>query len=181
MVQQRTRGLYFEEFSVGQQVRTPARTITETDVVQFAALSGDWNQLHTDAEYAAGTPFGERIAHGLLGLSVASGLADRAGFVVGTAQAFMGLNWKFRKPILFGDTVLLSAKVAKVRPMASLGGGIVVFSVRLLNQRGETVQQGEWTMLIAGRPSDAGLPAHGRGRRGSRIGHPGPGWRLAAA
>lgn len=148
------RGLYFHEFSVDDEYVTPGRTVTEADIVQFAGLSGDYNQLHTDAEFAKNTPYGQRIAHGLLGLSIASGLAARAGFIEGTAQAFMGLSWKFKKPVLIGDTIHLVAKVSQVRAMSSLGGGIVEFAVRVLNQRGETVQQGEWTMLIKGEPTD---------------------------
>ncbi|MBC7236437.1 MAG: MaoC family dehydratase N-terminal domain-containing protein [Chloroflexi bacterium] len=155
MDKERARGLYFEEFVEGHEIETPARTVTEADVVQFAALSGDYNQLHTDAEFAKNTPYGQRIAHGLLGLSIASGLAARAGFIEGTAQAFMGLTWKFKKPILFGDTIHLRGKVSKTRPMPSLRGGIVVFDVAVLNQRNETVQQGEWTMLIQGKPRDS--------------------------
>jgi 3-hydroxybutyryl-CoA dehydratase len=152
MSDRRTRGLYFEEFAVGDEEETAARTVTEADVVQFAALSGDYNQLHTDAEFAKDTPFGQRIAHGLLGLSIASGLAARAGFIEGTAMAFTGLTWKFKKPVLLGDTIRLRTKVSKVRAMPRLGGGIVEFDVRVLNQRDETVQQGEWTMLMKGRP-----------------------------
>jgi 3-hydroxybutyryl-CoA dehydratase len=152
MSDRRVRGLYFEEFAVGDEEETPARTVTEADVVQFAALSGDYNQLHTDAEFAKTTPFGQRIAHGLLGLSIASGLAARAGFIEGTALAFTGLTWKFKKPVLLGDTIRLRTKVSKVRAMPRLGGGIVEFDVRVLNQRDETVQQGEWTMLMKSRP-----------------------------
>src|SRR3954447_1047320 len=101
----RGRGLYFEEFVVGDEAATPSRTITETDIVQFAGLSSDWNPLHTDAEFAAATPFGQRIAHGLLGLSIASGLMARLGHIDGTAIAFRGIEeWKFSKPIYIGDT-----------------------------------------------------------------------------
>ena len=93
-----SRGRYFEEFAVGDILTTPARTITEADVVNFAALSGDWNQLHTDAEYAKETPFGTRIAHGLLGLTVASGLGARLGFIEGTAEAFLKRSSLFFTP-----------------------------------------------------------------------------------
>lgn len=109
----RPRGRYFEEFEIGDEVETAARTVTETDVMLFAGLSGDYNQLHTDAEFARGTLFGERIAHGLLGLSIASGLASRLGFVEGTAEAFTGLEWKFRGPIKIGDTIRVRLKVQR--------------------------------------------------------------------
>ena len=151
MAEYGTRGMYFEEFEVGQELSSPARTVTETDVVQFAGLSGDYNQLHTDAVFAAKTPHGKRIAHGLLGLAIASGLAARAGFIEGTALAFTGLTWKFKSPVFFGDTVSLVTKVTKTREMRSMGGGMVVFAVELVNQDGKTVQTGEWTMLMMGK------------------------------
>ncbi|HET90996.1 MAG TPA: dehydratase [Chloroflexi bacterium] len=144
----RPRGRYFEEFEIGDSVESPGRTITETDVVLFAGLSGDYNQLHTDAEFAQETLFGERIAHGLLGLAIASGLSTRMGFVEGTAQAFTGLDWKFRGPIKIGDTIRVRAQVRQKKEMARLGGGFVVFDVAILNQRDETVQKGTWTVLV---------------------------------
>ncbi|HHN94397.1 MAG TPA: dehydratase [Anaerolineae bacterium] len=150
--QSRPQGRYFEEFTVGDVVETAGRTITEADIVLFAGLSGDYNQLHTDAEFAKGTLYGERIAHGLLGLSIASGLAARLGFVEGTAQAFTGLEWKFRAPIKIGDTIRVRAEVKKKKAMPRLGGGFVVFDVVILNQRDEVTQKGTWTMLIKGRP-----------------------------
>jgi len=141
------RGLYFEEFEVGAAYTSPGRTVTETDVVTFAALSGDYNQLHTDAEFAKSTFFGARIAHGLLGLSMASGLGSRMGFLEGTALAFLSLTWKFSKPIFIGDTIALQAKVAKKRAVSD-EAGIVVFDCTLLNQRDEVTQQGEWTVMV---------------------------------
>jgi len=141
------RGLYFEEFEVGAAYTSPGRTVTEADVVAFAALSGDYNQLHTDAEFAKSTFFGARIAHGLLGLSIASGLGSRMGFLEGTALAFLSLTWKFSKPIFIGDTIALQAKVAKKRAVSG-EAGIVVFDCALLNQRDEVTQQGEWTVMV---------------------------------
>ena len=148
------RGRYFEEFAVGDAITTPARTITEADVVSFAALSGDWNQLHTDAEFASETPFGARIAHGLLGLAVASGLGARAGFIEGTAEAFLKLDWRFRGPTYFGDTLRMRGEVTRTRAVRSMGGGIVVFDMQLLNQRNEVVQEGQWTVAVRGRPEE---------------------------
>jgi acyl dehydratase len=136
-----------EEFEVGAAYTSPGRTVTETDVVAFAALSGDYNQLHTDAEFAKSTFFGARIAHGLLGLSMASGLGSRMGFLEGTALAFLSLTWKFSKPIFIGDTIALQAKVAKKRAVSG-EAGIVVFDCALLNQRDEVTQQGEWTVMV---------------------------------
>lgn len=145
------RGMYFEDFEVGHRMVSPGRTITESDVVLFAGLSGDYNQLHTDAEFAANTQFGRRIAHGLLGLSIASGLASRLGFIEGTAEAFMSLEWKFRRPIYIGDTIHVEVEVASTRAMPRAGGGIVDFNVHVVNQDGETVQKGQWRVLIKGR------------------------------
>ena len=142
------RGMYFEEFTEGTEVVTQGRTITEADIVNFAGLSGDYNTIHTDAEYAKTTPFGERISHGLLGLSVATGLAAQMGFIEGTVIAFTGLEWKFKGAIKIGDTIHLVTKVTRTKAMKAAGGGFVVFDARVLNQRGETVQQGEWTLLM---------------------------------
>jgi len=147
-----SRGRYFEEFEVGDEVISPGRTVTEADIVAFAALTGDYNPLHCDAEYAKGTIFGERIAHGLLGLSIASGLLDRLGFITGTVEAFMGLEWKFRGPIKIGDTIHTEARVARKKEMRRLGGGIVVLDVAVVNQRDEVVQKGQWTVLIKSNP-----------------------------
>ena len=99
------RGLYFEEFQVGQHILSTGRTVTENDIVTFAGLSGDYAQIHTDAEFAKNTPFGQRVAHGLLGISIASGLAMRTGVLEGTVLAFREINeWKFSKPIYIGIT-----------------------------------------------------------------------------
>jgi len=146
------RGRWFEEFEIGDGIETAARTITETDVMLFAGLSGDYNQLHTDAEFAKGTLFGERIAHGLLGLSIANGLASRLGFFEGTAQAFTSLEYKFRGPIKIGDTIHVRLEVRRKKEMNRLGGGFVVLDVAVLNQRDETVQKGTWTILIKSAP-----------------------------
>ena len=148
------RSLYFEEMDEGLEMVSPRRTVTETDVVMFAGLSGDYNPLHTDAEFARGTRFGQRIAHGLLGLSIATGLADRLGFIEGTAIAFMGLEWKFKAPILIGDTIHMTAHMLRKRAIPRLGGGIVVFGIAIKNQRGETVQEGQWSVLIKSRPEE---------------------------
>ena len=147
------RGRYFEDFEVGDEVISPGRTVTEADIVAFAALTGDYNPLHCDAEYAKGTIFGERIAHGLLGLSIASGQVERLGFIAGTVEAFLGLEWKFRGPIKIGDTIHTEAKVARKKEMRRLGGGIVVLDVAIVNQKGEAVQKGQWTVLIKSKPS----------------------------
>lgn len=148
------RGMYFEEFEVGIEVVSPGRTITEADVVAFAGVSGDYNQLHTDEEFAKGLMFGQRIAHGMLVLSIATGLAARLGFIEGTALAFRELTWKFSQPVFFGDTIYMKATCKETKPMPRLGGGVVKFDVRVANQDGKTVQRGEWQLLMASRPQD---------------------------
>lgn len=142
------RGMYFEEFEVGYSVQTAGRTITETDVVNFASLSGDYNQLHTNEVFAKESQFGTRVAHGLLGLSIASGLAVSLGFMEGTVEAFLSLEWKFRRPIYIGDTIHVTAEVVNTRAMSRAGGGIVDFDVAVINQDGTTVQKGQWRALV---------------------------------
>ena len=148
-----SHGLYFEEFVEGAEVTSPARTITESDVYLFAGLTGDYNPLHTDAEYAKGTLFGQRIAHGLLGLSIASGLGWRIGFLEGTTEAFLDLEWKFSKPILIGDTIRIRVKIAEKRLMRRLGGGVVTLDVHMINQHGDIVQKGIWRLLMRSKPA----------------------------
>ncbi len=139
--------MYLEDFKVGQTYTSPARTITEADIVSFAALSGDWNQIHTDVEFAKSTPFGQRIAHGMLVLSVSTGLGARMGFIEGTAIAFLSLTWKFSKPVFIGDTVRLQVKMNKKRAVGPQMG-LVIFDAAIVNQREEIVQQGEWSVMV---------------------------------
>jgi 3-hydroxybutyryl-CoA dehydratase len=148
MSQDRPRGLYFEEFEEGVELTTPGRTITETDIQLFAGLTGDYTQLHTDAEFCKDTIFGQRVAHGLLGLSVASGLAARLGFIEGTAVALREVTWKFTGPIFAGDTIHLKIEVAAKKAMPRLGMGLITFDVSILNQKDEVVQKGQWKALI---------------------------------
>lgn len=152
--ERRLRGLYFEQFEEGMALETQGRTITEADIVAFAGLSGDYNPMHTDATYAAGTQFGQRVAHGLLGLSVASGLSYQLGFLDGTVLAFTALEWKFRAPMFIGDTIRVQVKVTKKREMKAAGGGFVSFDVQVVNQDGKLTQKGEWTILVASQPED---------------------------
>jgi 3-hydroxybutyryl-CoA dehydratase len=147
-------GLYFEDFEEGMELETRGRTITETDIVNFAGLSGDYNPMHTDAVYAEGTQFGQRVAHGLLGLSVASGLAYQLGFLEGTVIAFTGLEWKFRQPVVIGDTIRAHIKVTKLREMKRAGGGFVTVNIEVLNQDDAVTQKGEWTVLVASKSDD---------------------------
>jgi 3-hydroxybutyryl-CoA dehydratase len=146
------KGLYFEEYEVGQSITSQGRTVTEADVVAFAALSGDWNPMHTDAEFASKHPFGQRVAHGLLVLSIGVGLAVRLGFLEETALAFREIgDWKFSLPVYFGDTIRVKATVTDTKPMPRLRGGLVTLNVQILNQDDKVVQRGTLGVLIRGR------------------------------
>lgn len=150
----RPRGFYFEEFEIGQQFASSYRTITESDIVSFAGLSGDYNQIHTDVEFCKSTPFGQRIAHGLLVTSIASGLIAQSGLLEGTVIAFREINqWKFTKPVFIGDTVHVVTKVVAVKAYRRLGGGTILIDVDVQNQNNETVMKGQWTALMASKPA----------------------------
>ena len=144
-----TRGLYFEEFQVGQRIVTAARTVTESDVVTFAGLSGDYNQIHTDAAFSQSTPFGQRVAHGLLCLSIVSGLAMRTGVLEGTVLAFREINeWKFIKPVFLGDTIHAEMDVTENKALPRLNAGAVTIAIQVKNQREEVVMKGVWIALV---------------------------------
>jgi acyl dehydratase len=148
--------MYFEEFSPGQKVHTAARTVTEADIVGFAGLSGDFNQIHTDAVYAATTPFGQRVAHGLCVLSIASGLAVQTGIMEGTILAFREiLEWKFSAPVYIGDTIRVQIEVLETKALPRLGGGAVTLVLDVQNQDGRSVQKGKWSALFLSQPKSA--------------------------
>ena len=145
--------LYFEDFVVGDTYVTPGRTVTEHCVMAFAGLSGDFNPLHTDAEHCKETLFGKPIAHGLLGLSMASGLISRLGLTDGTTIAFLGLTWNFTGPIFFGDTIRAEITILEKRETSKKDRGIIVRGVKLVNQKGGVVQEGSHTLLIQRKPA----------------------------
>lgn len=149
------RGLYFEEFELGQQVLSPGRTVTEADVIMFAGLSGDYTTIHTDAEFSKTTPFGQRVAHGLLVMSIASGLAARTGVMEGTVIAFREItDWKFSLPVFLGDTVHIVLEVKEKKPLPRLGGGSLLIAVDVRNQDEKTVMKGNWNVLMSSKPED---------------------------
>jgi acyl dehydratase len=137
---------YFEEIEVGEEYESPGRTVTETDIVLFAGLSGDYNIIHTDAEFMKTSMFGERIAHGLLGLAIQSGLLTRAMLPYATI-AFGALRWKFKAPIKIGDTIRVRARVTSKKETRP-DRGVVVLDRTVLNQRGEVVQEGETELIV---------------------------------
>jgi acyl dehydratase len=140
-------GMYFDEFPLNEEYTSPGRTVTETDVVNFSGVSGDYNQLHSDAEFARATPFGQRIAHGALVFSMATGLTSRLGVIEGTAIAFLGMTWKFRKPVLIGDTIRVKMTATKKRAV-SPQAGMIFTDIVIVNQKDEIVQSGEWTVMV---------------------------------
>jgi len=139
---------YFEDIEVGDEYLSPGRTVTETDIVTFAGLSGDYNVLHTDAEFMKSSIFGERIAHGLLGLAISSGLGSRAMARPYATLAFLGLRWRFKGPIKIGDTIKVRMKVTAKRDTSKPDRGIVTVQRHVLNQRGEVVQEGDTELMI---------------------------------
>jgi len=142
-------GLYFEEFFVGQKLDTQKRTITEDDIMSFAKLSGDDNRIHTDPEFSKSTMFGRQVAHGLLGLSIASGLAWQTGILDGTVIAFREINeWKFVKPVFIGDTIYVELEVKEAKSLPRIGGGSVTITLEVKNQSDEVCHRGSWTVLM---------------------------------
>lgn len=151
--QSEPRGMYFDEFHSGQQFLTAGRTITEADIVNFAGLSGDFNPMHVDAAYSQASFFGQRVAHGLLVLSVISGLLVQTGFLEGTVIAFREIkSWKFAKPVFIGDSIRAVLEVTDTRYMRRIGGGAVEIDVKVKNQHDDTVMKGILTALVAERP-----------------------------
>ena len=140
--------LFYEDFEVGAEYLTTGRTIAESDILQFAALTGDWNQLHTDEAYSQSGPFGERIAHGLLGLALMEGMKYRLGLVDGTAIASLGWNVTFAKPIFIGDTVRVRVRITSKRETRNPERGIVMEQVELINQRDEVVTTAEHGVMM---------------------------------
>ena len=142
------RGRYFEEFELGDTMVTQEHVVTEEEIVAFARLTGDDNPLHTDHEYTKTHMFGQPVAHGLLVLSIASGLSWQLGFMQETVLAFRGLEWKFSRPVFIGDRIRVKAEVYQRKAMPRLGGGAVIFDVRVLNQDDDVVQRGKWNVLV---------------------------------
>lgn len=142
------RGLYFEDFTEGQVLETPRRTITSTDIVNFACLSGDFNGVHTDWEYCKTTPFGEPIAHAPLIYAVMGGLQYASGVNDGTLLAVVGIDeWRMHAPVKHGDTVHMRSTVLETKPTSKPERGIVKFKREFVNQDDVTVQSMTATFL----------------------------------
>jgi 3-hydroxybutyryl-CoA dehydratase len=146
------RGLYFEEIEVGKGVVTAGRTITESDIVSFAGISGDFNQLHVDAEYAKDGEFGQRVAHGLLVVSITTGLIVQTGIMEGTVHAFRELEWKFSRPVFIGDTIRAEMTIIESKSLPRLGGGSTTAKITVYNQHDQVVHRGTMVLLVRGKP-----------------------------
>lgn len=137
----RPRGKYFDEFSVGDRFESPRRTITQTDIINFACLSGDFNAPHVDFEFCKRQSYGEVIAHGPLVFSIAAGLLCQLGINDGTIVAMLGVDeWRVNSPVKHGDTIHVVATVRELRRTSKGDRGIVTFLREICNQRDEVVQ-----------------------------------------
>lgn len=142
------RGLTFDQFNLGDLFVSPGRTVTEADVVAFAGLSGDFNPLHTDEEFAKATPFSGRIAHGMLIAAMATGLSSWTGIFEGTTLALLEQVIQYKNPTRFGDTVHLELKVLEKKETSKPNRGLVIFETRVFNQTGQPVIEGQWTLMM---------------------------------
>lgn len=150
---------WFEAQEPGVTYLTPSRTVTDTDVMIFGGLTGDLCELHTNEAYARTTPFGGRIAHGMLNLSLAHGLVVRTGHLVGTGIALLGWNnVKFSAPVRIGDTVQARWTTIEKRKLRSKPEvGVVTDLIELLNEDGVVVMSGEVSSLVRKRPKEASV------------------------
>lgn len=142
------RGLYLEDFEIGKEYISPARTVTEADVVNFAGVSGDFNPLHMDEEFGKQTQFGKRIAHGALGFIISTGLSNQMGLYEGTTIAFVEGTLKYTAPLLIGDTVHVTVVPRELRHSSKPGKGILKQELRLVNQDGVTILESLQTLMM---------------------------------
>lgn len=135
-----TEGLYYEDFTVGREWITSARTVTVCEIMTYAGLSGDFHPLHVDEEYARRTEFGGRIAHGPLLIAIAAGLINRLSLVDGTGIALLGLDdVRLLKPVKPGDTIHVRVEVVEQIPTSKPERGVVKRLTEIINQRDEVV------------------------------------------
>jgi len=144
--------LFYEDAPVGLSFETGGIVVTESHIVQFAGLSGDFIELHTNEEYARQSPFGRRIAHGLLTLSISTGLMTQMNLITDTVVAFYGIDkLRFVKPVFIGDTIHVKKKVIDAFSKSETAG-VVTFETSVLNQNGEPVLVYKDKLAIKRRP-----------------------------
>jgi acyl dehydratase len=149
------RGKYFEDFEVGQEFISPARTITLTDIVNFACLSGDFNEVHTNFEYCKTTSFGEPIAHGPLVYAVMAGLQYASGINDGTLIALLQNDqWRMLLPVKHGDTIRARVRVLEKTETSKPDRGVVVVQREVVKHDGTVAQEMRTTFLYRRRPKD---------------------------
>lgn len=149
-----SRGRYFEDFDVGDVIVTPARTVTQTDIVNFACLSGDFNEVHTNFEYCESTQFGQPIAHGPLIYAIMGGLQYASGVNDGTLLALLQIDqWRMLKPVMHGDTIRMEQTVVEKKETSKPDRGVITLERKCKNQRDETVQEMRATLLYRRRPA----------------------------
>lgn len=141
-------GKYLEEFEIGKVYESPARTVTEADVVNFAGVSGDFNPLHMDEEFAKRNIFGKRVAHGALGFIISTGLSNQMGLMEGTTIAFMECTLKYTAPLLIGDTVHVTITPREATHTSKPGKGILKLDLQLVNQDGKVVMESFQTLMM---------------------------------
>ena len=147
------RGRYFDDFEIGQEIVTPARTITSTDIVNFACLTGDFNEVHTNFEYCKTTPFGEPIAHGPLVYGIMGGLQYASGINDGTLLGLLGIDqWRMLAPVKHGDTIRVVQKVVEKKETSKPDRGVITFLRQCLKQDGSVVQEMKATLMYKRRP-----------------------------
>ncbi len=147
-------GNFFDDIAVGDERLTPRVTVTESHVLAYAGVSGDFSPVHMDEVYAQSTVFGGRIAHGLMGLSLTDGMKVQSGFF--RDGIALGWSWDFKKPIHIGDTLQVRFRVRDKRtPKSRADMGILFIAIDLLNQHGDIVQQGEHRLMVPRRPATA--------------------------
>lgn len=144
----KSRGLYWEDFEVGQTFVTPKRTITSTDITNFCCLSGDFNEVHANWEYAKKTPFGEPVAHGPLVYAIMGGLQYASGINDGTLLALLGIDkWRLVGPVVHGDTLYMESTVVEKKESSKPDRGVVKFKRRFMKNNDVAVQEMEATFL----------------------------------
>ena len=142
------RGRTFDEFVIDEEIVSGGRTVTEADVVNFACLSGDFQPEHMNEEFARKSPIGARIAHGLLVLSMATGLLNQTGAFEGTSIAILEVTVRFRKAVMFGDTIRAIQRITGKKETSKPDRGVLTTRIRVLNQDSQTILESDLVILL---------------------------------